>query len=103
MNIQEIQETQEETEGWNLRKPTPPTDNDPEKQMINNKLVDRIWSVIVRRKLYNTFTQDLLESLIDRACVSDYRVIQKKFKIDTIDMTVDLAVMPLQHYLLSHR
>ncbi len=49
-----------------LKKPTPPTNNDPERQMINNKIVDKIWSVITQRKLYNTYTQDLLEKIQNR-------------------------------------
>jgi len=45
--------------------------------------------------LYNFYTQDSLQRLVNRACKHDWRLIKNRFGIPTIEQTVDMAVMGL--------
>jgi hypothetical protein len=87
----------------NLTKPNAPLNNNPENQMINNQIVEKIWRAILRHKLYQSYTQEQLDNLVINACKCDCHSIQKNFNIDTLEMTIDLLIMPLQQYRMSHR
>ena len=85
-----------------LKKPLVPNNNDPARYEINSMIVEKIWGIIEFKKLQNMCTQQYLDELVFNAC-SDCTFLQKKFKLATIDMVIDLVVVPLQLYQLSHR
>lgn len=83
-----------------LKKPAVPVNSDPDRQTINNLVVDKMWRIVCLRKLQNFYTQESLGKLVERACKHDYRLLMKQWEIATIDMTVDLAVLGLYDIVL---
>lgn len=111
MNSVEVQEVQEYTQSVQagvgstnslqkldrtvLNKPTVPLGANSDKSMINQLVTDKMWRIVILRKLQNFFTQQQLQTLVDRACRHDYRLLMREWQIVNIDMTCDLAVMGL--------
>jgi hypothetical protein len=76
-----------------LQKPTVPTDGvNPE---ISVLVTERMWRIVCVRNLYNFYTNASLQTLVNRACKHDWRLIQTRFGIPTIEEAVDMAVMGL--------
>lgn len=76
-----------------LQKPTVPIDGvNPE---ISALVVERMWRIVCVRNLYNFYTNSSLQTLVNRACKHDWRLIQNRYGIPTIEQTVDMAVMGL--------
>ena len=77
----------------NLQKPVVPIDGlNPE---ISALVVERMWRIVCVRNLYNFYTDSSLQTLVNRACKHDWRLIQARFGVPTIEETVDMAVMGL--------
>jgi hypothetical protein len=83
-----------------LFRPNVPKGSDTDRQLINELVVAKMWRIIHLRKLQNFYTQDSLQELVNRACIHDYRLLQRNWSIATIDMTVDLAVLGLYDIVL---
>jgi len=77
----------------NLHKPCVPADGiDPE---ISALVTERMWRIVCLRNLYNFYTNSTLQTLVNRACKHDWRLIKTRFGIPTIEQAVDMAVMGL--------
>lgn len=76
-----------------LQKPTVPLDGiNPE---ISALVTERMWRIVCVRNLYNFYTNASLQTLVNRACKHDWRLIQTRFGIPTVEEAVDMAVMGL--------
>lgn len=76
-----------------LQKPVVPADGvNPE---ISALVVERMWRIVCVRNLYNFYSNSSLQTLVNRACKHDWRLIQSRFGIPTIEEAVDMAVMGL--------
>lgn len=84
---------QREVNRNNLHKPYVPTDGvDSE---ISALVTEKMWRIVCLRNLYNFYTNSTLQSLVNRACKHDWRLIKTRFGIPTIEQAVDMAVMGL--------
>jgi hypothetical protein len=83
-----------------LVKPTPKTTGNPSKDLINTMVCDKMWRIVCLKELHNFFTQDQLQTLVDKACLHDYQALQLSMEIPTLDMTTDIAVLGLYNIIL---
>jgi hypothetical protein len=105
MSIQEIQRVRQlaydanaesysrQANAFGLVKPHVPTDGiDSE---ISALVTEKMWRLVCLKNWFGTYTQSALQQLVDRACRHDWRLIQTRKGIPSIDMTCDLAVLGL--------
>ena len=83
-----------------LSRPVVPTSQDPTRQAVNMLVVDKIWGQISRNSLYNFYTQDSLQELVNRVCMHDYRCFQREWGIQNIDVATDLALIAMYDVIL---
>lgn len=83
------------TTSGSLSKPNVPYNVDSDRNAINALIVEKCWRIIVHNKLEAFYTQTKLQNTIDRLCLHDYRLIMKKWNIDTFEQAADLAVLGL--------
>jgi hypothetical protein len=83
-----------------LKMPTVPMSSDQDQQKINELVVAKMWRIICLRKLQNFYTQDSLQTLVNRACLHDYRLLMQRWGLPTLDMATDLAVLGLYDIVL---
>jgi hypothetical protein len=79
----------------NLIVPTIPIGNDYQCKEICSLIIERLWRIICLKGLYQFYTQESLQSIVNKVCKHDYKILQKKFDFPTLDMTIDLAVLAL--------
>lgn len=89
-----------ENNQYNLIKPNVPINHDPQKQIINNLITNKMWRIVCLKQLYAFYNQNQLQMLINRACSHDYQRLQIVLNLPTIDMTTDLAVLGLYDIVL---
>lgn len=78
------------------------TPNGPEypNYEISALVVEKMWRIVCLKELQSFYTQQQLQTLVDRACKHDYRTLMNTWELPTIDMTVDLAVLGLYDIVL---
>ena len=62
---------------------------------VSSLVVEKMWRIICLKGLYQFYTQDDLQILVNRVCKHDYRVLQDQWNLPTLDMTTDLAILGL--------
>lgn len=110
MSVQEVQHVREVAQQSNMQtnyiqsqpgvnpnhlpKPSMPAGGgfNPE---ISALVLERMWRIVCVRNLFNFYTPSSLQTLVDRACKHDWRLIQSRLGHATIEETVDVAVMGL--------
>lgn len=83
-----------------LEKPDTPFSADNTRYSINSMIVDKIWAQIARNKLDGFYTQKSLQSLVERACMHDYRLFQLDFGIQNIDIATDISLLSMYDIIL---
>lgn len=83
-----------------LVKPTVPTGTQYPNYEINKLVVEKMWRIICLKRLHAFYTQEQLQTLVNRACRHDYVALMKMYNLPTIDMTVDLSVLGLYDIVL---
>jgi hypothetical protein len=99
-NIQEssreaIIDAQKYASNTHLKKPSVPVGPEYPSQDVSALVVDKMWRIICANKLHNFYTQERLQTFVNRACKHDYKILMNEWNIPTMDMTVDLAVLGL--------
>jgi hypothetical protein len=79
----------------NLRKPDVPIGQAYPNKDVSKLVVEKMWRIISLRRLHNFYTQEKLQTLVNRACKHDYKILMSAWNLPTIDMAVDLAVLGL--------
>lgn len=75
-----------------LVKPQIPQSGD---QLVGGLIVEKMWRIVNLKNLFAFFTQDQLQTLVDRACRHDYRSLMIMWDLPTLDMATDIAVLGL--------
>lgn len=88
-------EVQKYSSNMSLRKPSVPIGPEYPHQDVSVLVVDKIWRIVCVKKLDTFYTQDKLQTLVDRACKHDYKILMNEWNVPTIDMMIDLAVLGL--------
>jgi hypothetical protein len=92
--------TGREVNRYGLVKPRTPDGSAFPNRDVSQLVVDKMWRIICINELHAFYTQDQLQTLVDRACKHDYRTLQLIWELPTIDMAVDLAVLGLYDIVL---
>lgn len=77
-----------------LQKPTVPVGGGFN-QEISALIVEQMWRIVCERNLYNFYTTQSLQTLVNNACKHDWKIIQSRLGISTIEETVNNAAMGL--------
>jgi hypothetical protein len=83
-----------------LQYPHIPENQDPNKQMINKLIVAKMWRIICIKNLQNFYTQESLQNLVNYVCMHDYRMIMKKWNINSMESALDLSILGLYNIIL---
>jgi hypothetical protein len=83
-----------------LVKPGIPVNDNPDHMRLNALVVDKIWRIVNVNRLHAFFTQTVLQHLVNRACLHDYRILMQQWGIPTIDIATDLSVLCLYDIVL---
>ena len=78
-----------------LKKPTVPNGAEYPNYDVSTLVIEKMWRIICANKLHNFYTQERLQTFVNRACKHDYKILMNEWNIPTIDMTVDFAVLGL--------
>jgi hypothetical protein len=62
---------------------------------VSSLVVEKMWRIVCLNGLYAFYTQESLQTLVNRACRHDYKTLQTQWSIPTIDMATDIAVLGL--------
>lgn len=92
--------TGREMNRYGLVKPRTPDGSAFPNRDVSQLVVDKMWRIVCINELHAFYTQDQLQTLVDRACKHDYRTLQMIWELPTIDMAVDLAVLGLYDIVL---
>ena len=80
---------------FNLQKPTVPVGPEYPNHDVSMLVVEKMWRIVCLKKLHGIYTQQSLQSLVNRACRHDYKTLMVQWGLPTLDMAVDLAVLGL--------
>ena len=85
---------------FNLVEPKVPVGPEYPCTEVSSMIVKKMWRIVCIKKLHAFYTQDQLQTLVNRACRHDWRSLMKMWNIPTLDMTADLAVLGLYDIIL---
>ena len=78
-----------------LLKPAIPVGTEYPCGEVSSLIIEKMWRIVCLKGLYQFYTQDDLQILVNRACKHDYRILQSQWGLPTLDMTTDLAILGL--------